>query len=81
MVVLDYLHSSLANQSPHSTPGEFLNQYRMKGQMERLNTTLAICDGFQPIKLLESLLSLNEAFDAFGQSEAVEVRELAFFLA
>lgn len=52
----------------------------MKGQIERLNTTVAEFDGFQPIESLEFLASLMEAFDAFKKSDAVPVWSLAFFL-
>lgn len=52
----------------------------MKAQIEGLNTTLAVFDGSQPIKLLELLSSLKEAFDSSGKPKAVAVRNLGFFL-
>lgn len=57
-VGLDYRNYGLSNQSKHSTPGEQQSLYKLKSQMHGLNTTLAVFDGFDPIKLLAFLASI-----------------------
>lgn len=79
-VVLDCRHHRLANLSQHSKPGELENRYKMKAQIKGLNTTLAMFYGFQQINFLAILACLKDAFYAFGKSEEVAVRALAFFL-
>lgn len=52
----------------------------MKAQIEGLNTTLTVLDGFQSIQLLEFLVSFKEAFDSFRKSDVVAVRALTLFV-
>lgn len=40
----------------------------MNSQFKALNMTLAVLNRFQPVKLVEFLVSLQEAFDAFRKS-------------
>lgn len=52
--------------------------YRVNSQIDDVNTMLAMFDGFEPIKLVEFLASMNDAIDAFGKLEtgAVSVQAL-----
>ena len=54
--------------------------YRLKTQFGGLYPTLGTYSGAKPIALLGFLSTLKEPFNAYGTSEAVAVRALAYFL-
>ena len=79
--VIDYRRYRLDNTEPVPNGAELRHLYRLKLQIDGLYPTLGTYSGAKPISLLEFLSTLKEAFNAYGTSEAVAVRALAYFLA
>ena len=79
--VVDYRRYQLDNTEPVPNGAELRDLYRLKTQFDGLYPTLGTYSGANPISLLGFLSTLKEAFNAYGTSEAVAVRALAYFLA
>ena len=77
VLVVDYRRYRLENTEPVLNGAELRNLYRLKTQIDGLYPTLGTYSGAKPIPLLGFLCTLKEAFNTYGTSEAVAVRDLA----
>ena len=79
--VVDYRRYRLDNTEHVPSGAELRHLYRVKTQIDGLYPTLGTYSGAKMISQLGILSTLKEAFNAFGTSEAVAARALAYFLA
>ena len=79
--VVDYRRYRLDNTEPVPNGDELRHLYRPKTQIDGLYATSGTYSGVKPISLLGFLSTFKEVFNAYGTSEAVTVRALAYFLA
>lgn len=79
--VIDYRTYRLIDTSGVPSGEDLRRMYRLKKQVDGLNTTMGVFDGSDPMELLSFLATFKKAMDGLSKSEAVAVRVLAYFLA